>query len=502
MSDLRKVKSNFAKRVGSLDTTLRDGEQTPGVTFSPQEKATIALALKSYGVDIVEAGSAINGESEREGIRKVCEAFGSNENVTSFARIKNVDVDAVVEAGAGRISLVFPASDLHISKKLKTDQEGGAKIILQSLEYAKGRGLVVEMLAEDGSRADPDFLKRLSVACQEGGAECFCVCDTLGVLNPFETHALFEYLREGLDIGLSFHGHNDRRMAVANTLSALEAGADRFHGTINGLGERCGNCSLETVALELKLKHGIDTVDLKQTMEVSNLVAGLSGVRPADSTAVVGTFAFLHDAGIHHDGLKKGFEMYEPYPPETVGRKHRLSLGKLSGGRSIEMKLLELGLEVPQEKLPELVEAVKRMGEARQIVSDAHFHMLVEKVKGNGLHEKVKVEEVNVTTGNRGTPVATVHLRFNGDEELKFGAAPGDGPVDAALSAVSNALGNDVNPELLSYDVAAIKGGTDAIVRLNLTVRLGDKKVNASAMGTDIVLASVDAYVKALNVLL
>ncbi|MBN1169585.1 2-isopropylmalate synthase [Candidatus Micrarchaeota archaeon] len=502
MDKLRKVRPDFRKKVVILDTTLRDGEQTPGVMFSPDEKVTIALALRRFGVDIIEAGSAINGDSEKQGIRKVCDALESNHNVTSFARIKNVDIDAVVDAGAGRISLVFPSSDLHISKKLKTDREGGLKIIMKSMEYAKSRGLVVEMLAEDGSRADPEFLKKIAKASQEGGAEAFCVCDTLGILDPFETHGLFEYLREGLGIGLTFHGHNDRRMAVANTLAALQAGADGFHGTINGLGERCGNCSLETVALELKLKHGIETADLTRVMEISKLVAGLSNVRPADSAPVVGTFAFLHDAGIHHDGLKKGFEMYEPYSPETVGRKHQLSLGKLSGRRSIEMKLEELGVEVPDEKIPDLVEAVKRMGEARQIVSDADFCMLVEKVKGNGVHDKVKVEEVSVTTGNRGTPVATVHLRFNGNKETKFGAAPGDGPVDAALRAVSNALGDKINPELVSYEVAAIAGGSDSMIRLNVTVKLGGKEVNASAMGTDIILASVDAYVKAINVLL
>jgi len=487
---------------------LRDGEQTPGVVFNLAAKAQIASALKDIGVDIVEAGSACNGKSEKDSIQRVCEVLGDNKIVSSFARIRDGDVDAVVEAGAGRISLVYPASDCHIAGKLglkKTDPEFYPKamaITRKSIEYALGKGLVVELLAEDGSRANPEYLKAVSLMAQEVGVECFCVCDTLGRLMPSRTYELFRYLRDGLDHTLlSFHGHDDKGMSTANTLEALRAGADRFHGTVNGLGERCGNCAMEEVALILLDEYDMRTIDLTRIQALSRLVAGLSNVYPAGSKAVVGEFAFLHDAGIHHAGLQRNMTMYEPYPPDCVGAKHRLSLGKLSGTKTIVGKLNELGIELEEGRIPGLLEAVKRMNEAGAIVSDADFFELVEKVKGNGAHKKVELVQYSGSDGNLVIPFALVKLRMNGDAELKTGFAEGDGPVDAALKAIGQALGAS-KPELVGYHVDAISGGSNAKVRVNVTVRLGERKIDSSAMDVNIVLASIAAYLKAVNVLL
>ncbi|NYZ74563.1 2-isopropylmalate synthase [Candidatus Micrarchaeota archaeon] len=491
-----------------LDTTLRDGEQTPGVTFNPDQKSQIARELKRIGVPLIEAGSACNGPSEKEGIRRVCEEVGDHTMVASFARIKDQDIDDVVESGAGRVSLVCPASDRHIAVKFglnRDDQQFHAKALaatLKSLEYALGKGLIVELLAEDASQADPDYLKWLSLAAQGTGAECFCVCDTLGCLMPSQTYALFEYLNDGLNrMLLSFHGHDDKGLATANTLEALRAGAGRLHATVNGLGERCGNCALEEVTLCLEDDYKIKTIDLTQIQELSRLVAGLSNVHLSKSKAVVGTFAFQHDAGIHHAALMKEIEMYEPYPPAIVGRQHSLSLGKLSGLGSIRIKLGEMGVSLEEEKIPLLLEMVRRMNEGGEIVSDADFLILLDRAKGNGMHKKVTLEEISVITGNRTTPAAVVHLRFNGDADLHFGAATGDGPVDAAISAVNNALGEH-RANLVEYHVEAITGGSDAVVRLNVTVELNGKRLNSSAMGTDLFMVSVDAYLKAVNLLL
>jgi len=478
------------------------------VTFNPDAKAQIARELKKIGVPMIEAGSACNGSSEKDGIWKVCEEVGDRMMVASFARIKDQDIDDVVESGAGRVSLVCPSSDRHIEVKLgfRRDSPGfydrAIQTTLKSLEYALKRDLIVELLAEDGSRANPEYLKRLSLEAQKNGAEGFCVCDTLGCLMPSQTYELFRYLREGLDrTVLSFHGHDDKGLATANTLEALRAGAGRFHGTVNGLGERCGNCALEEVALSLEHEYGIKVIDLTRIQELSRLVAGLSNVHPSKNKAVVGKFAFQHDAGIHHAAQLKDREMYEPYSPELVGRQHSLSLGKLSGLGSIRIKLGEMGLSLEEDRMPALLEMVRRMNEAGEIVSDADFLLLVERVKGRGMHEKVSLEEISVITGNRTTPAAVVHLRFNGDEDLHFGAATGDGPVDAAIAAVNNALGEN-RAKLVEYYVEAITGGSDAVVRLNVTVEMNGSRLNSSAMGTDIFMASVHAYLKAVNLLL
>ncbi len=495
---------SFAQRIRTLDTTLRDGEQTPGVKFNKEAKVIIARALKKLGVDIIEAGSAINGKEERAAIRAVCEEVGDNLMISSFARALEKDVDMVVESGAGRVSLVFPASDMHIRNKLRTnDREEAAAKILKVVEHAKKRGLVVEMLAEDGSRADFDFLKSMAVRGMDAGSDGFCVCDTVGALTPEMTKALFEFLREGFPGYLAFHGHNDMGLAVANTLAALRGGADGFHGTINGLGDRAGNCALEEVAFNLKFHYQKDTVDLKQIYEISKLVAGLSNFYPARNKPLVGRGVFSHEAGIHVDGLIKDVRMYELFDPEMVGRKREVTLGKLSGKASVQYKLKEFGMELGEQGKEELLGLVKQMGEMGLVVSDADFFMLVEKVKGNGAHERIKIEEITVTTGNTITPHAYVKIRLNGDETFHYGASLGDGPVDAAYKAVENALKEDgAGVELTGFHVDAITGGSEAGVRVNLRVKKGGIELTSTSVGTDIVLVSVDAYRKALNVLL
>ncbi len=482
-----------------FDTTLRDGEQTPGVSFSREAKIAIAKKLDCLGVNIIEAGSAINGKTEIETIGEIA-GLGLNAKIGSFARIKKEDVDASAEAEADVIGLVFPASDLHIAEKLKTSQERALEEIMKCAEYAKGRGLEVELMAEDGSRADPTFLKRVAQEAEGAGVEAFCVCDTVGSLTPEKTHKFYEFLKKGLKMNLSFHGHNDTGLAVANTLAALGAGADKFHGTINGLGERSGNCAIEQVALNLKLHHGIDTIKLDKIHEVSETVAGYSNLYPAWNAPLVGRNVFTHESGIHVDGMHKNPWLYQLFEPGMVGRKHYISLGKLSGRKSIEFKLKELGLEVAEEKKVGLLEMVKRMGEMGLEVSDADFIMLVQKVNGGLEGERMAIEEIQVSTGNHISPNAYVKMRLEGRKEFAFGAALGNGPVDAAMKAMDSALGAQ-GAELTSYHVDAITGGSNANVRVNVHVRKGKKELTSSAIGSDIVLVSVEAYRKALNAL-
>lgn len=492
-------RNNFAKKVRVLDTTLRDGEQTPGVSFSREAKVAIAKRLKDFGVDVIEAGSAINGKAERKTMEKVCEELGDNRMVASFARIKEGDIEAVAESGAGSICLVYPASDLHIREKLRCSREEAVEKTARMAAYAKMKGLFVELLAEDGSRAEPEFLMKTFLAAKNAGADAFCLCDTLGVLTPERTHELFEYLVGAGSV--SFHGHNDLGLAVANTLAALRAGAAGFHATVNGLGERTGNASLEEVCANLQLHYGIATVDLKQAYGLSRMVAGYSNFYPAQNKPLVGMGVFSHESGIHVDGLMKNPELYEFVEPKLVGREREITMGKLSGRKSILYNLARFNIVMEDAKRDELLGMVKRMGEMGIKVSDADFLILVDKVLGGETREKVAIENIVVTTGNKIPPTASVQIRVGESETLKFGASIGDGPVDAAIKAVRDALAEN-GVELVSYHVDAITGGSDAGVRVNIRVRRDERQITSSAMGTDIVLVSVEAYRKALNVLL
>jgi D-citramalate synthase len=497
----KQLAPNFVRKPEVWDSSLRDGQQTPGVFFTTEAKRMIARCLRNYGVDVIEAGSPCSGPGEIKAVRAVCDELGSGKNVAAFARAVNKDVDAVVASGAGIVALVFPSSDLHIKEKFRTSRRGAESLIMKPMEYAMRKNLRVELLAEDGSRADPDFLAKIALRAQDLGVSGFCICDTVGVLDPDLTHALFEFLMEQGAKNLSFHGHNDTGLAVANTLAALHAGAVGFQGTINGLGERCGNCPIEQVALLLQRHHGIRTVKLASATKVSRLVAGLSDFYPASNQPVVGGAAFAHKAGIHTAAIyASGGAMYEPFDPALVGSKRTVTLSAQSGLKGIKYKLEELGLKLPARKIGLLLDKVRKMGEAGNDVSDADFIMLVRALKGNGPH-KVTVAQLNVNTGTTATPTATVFLKFNGHKEAKFGASSGDGPVDAAIKAVNKALGKRA-VKLLSYHVDSIIGGSDASVRVSVEVRLGSRTIRSSAVGTDIVLVSVDAYVKAVNVLL
>lgn len=490
---------NFAPKIETFDTTLRDGEQTPGVRFSHEAKIEIAKKLDELGVNIIEAGTAINSKTETKTIKEITK-LGLNAAIGSFARIKKEDIDAVIESEADVVGLVFPASDLHIAEKLKTGQEQALNIIMDCAKYAKEHGLIVELMAEDGSRADPKFLGRIVQNAYEIKVEAFCICDTVGGLTPEKTYELFDYLKHESKIKLSFHGHNDTGLAVANTLAALQAGADKFHGTIGGLGERTGNCSLEQVAFNLKHHYKIDTINLNKIYETSKLVAGHSNLYPAWNTPLIGRRVFTHESGIHVDGMYKNPWLYQLFDPHLIGRKHDVTLGKLSGKKSVEFKLRELGLEVKEENKLELLKLVKELGETGLEVSDADFIMLVQKINQQGKKEKIKIAEIQVSTGNRITPNAYVRVEIEDKHDLLFGASLGNGPVDAAMKALDNALGAQ-GAELVSYHVDAISGGSNASVRVNVRVRKKEKELTSSAIGSDIVLVSIDAYKKALNVL-
>ncbi|QGN06165.1 2-isopropylmalate synthase [Halorhabdus sp. CBA1104] len=479
--------------VALLDTTLRDGEQAPGVSLSPEEKARIARELDAAGIDVIEAGSAVTGPGERETIRRVT-SMDLDATITSFARNVRGDIDLAVETGVDGVHLVVPASDRHIEGKLSTTREDVIADTAELVEYAVDHDLWVEVIGEDGSRADLDFLEELMAAALDAGADRVCYADTVGHATPDRTLDAVSRLAA---LGpTSTHTHDDLGLAVTNALVSLAAGADLVHGTINGIGERAGNVALEEVAIALEHGYGVETMDLDRVYDLAQLIANKTGIPLAPNKAVVGENAFTHESGIHTDGTLKDESMYEPYPPEKVGRERRLALGKHAGRAGVEAALAEHGIEVVDAELDAIFERVKELGERDKRVTDADLLAIAEDVQDRDRERRVRVEDLTTIAGS-GTPTASVNVVIDGVERTE--AAVGDGPVDAAMNAVEDALGRAVDWNLDSYHVDAITGRTDALVTVEVEMSRGDRSVTVARSDADITRASVEAMVDAID---
>lgn len=483
-------------RVRFLDTTLRDGEQTPGVSLDREEKVAIARALDALGVQVIEAGSAMTSEGERRSIKAIA-ACNLDAEICSYVRALPQDIDIALGCDVDSVHLVVPASDLHIERKLRSDRESVMRKAVEVTEYAKDHGLVVELSGEDASRADLDYLTSLYTAGIRAGADRLCFCDTVGVLIPETAYEIFGRL-SSLGAPISIHCHNDFGMATANTVAALRGGAAQAHVTINGIGERAGNTSLEEVVMTLeslyKVKTGIKCQDIYQ---LSRIVSRMTGLPVAPNKAIVGENAFTHEAGIHVHGLLADTSTYEPISPESVGRKRRIVLGKHAGRASVELALKEFGVGTTEDQLAAIVARVKELGDKGKRVSDADLQTIAEIVLSIQKEPKVRLEELTVVAGNTVTPTASVKLQLNGSEKLEAGT--GVGPVDAAVNAVKRALCGVADVRLEEYHVDAITGGTNALVEVWVTMALADRKITARGAGADIIMASVEAVLEGIN---
>ena len=479
-----------------LDTTLRDGEQAPGVSLTPDEKERIARGLDEAGVDVIEAGSACTGPGERKTIRRVT-GLGLDAKVTSFARGVQSDIDLALDCDVDGVTLVVPASDRHVETKVGTTREETLETVAELVEYACDHGLWIEALGEDGSRADPAFLERLAKTAHNAGADRFCFADTVGHATPDATVAsVSELAAHG---PTSTHTHDDLGLGVTNALASVAAGADLVHATVNGIGERAGNVALEEVAIALEHGYGVETVETERLYGLGRVVADATGVPLAPNKAVLGENAFTHESGIHTDGTLKDDAMYEPYPPELVGRERRLVLGKHAGRAGVEAALTEHGVDVDNEELATIVSRVKELAERRRRVTDADLLTVAEEVQGRDRDRRVELLDMTAAAGGS-TPTASVRLRV--DDEERTAAATGDGPVDAAVTAAREALGDHAEVALDSYHVDAVTGGTDAVVTVEVEMSRGDRSVTVTASDVDITVASVRAMVDALDRLL
>jgi len=491
----------MSKRVVKiLDTTLRDGEQTPGIALAPEQKLEIAKALDDLGVDVIEAGAAVTSEGERQAIKMISNA-NLNAEICSFTRALRADVDAALACDVDSIHLVVPTSDTHLQYKLKKSRVEVKEMALEAVRYAVDHGLIVELSAEDATRSDMAFLKEIFLSGIEEGAERACICDTVGVLTPERAYELFAEIVKVVNVPVAAHCHNDFGMATANTVAAVRAGAQEVHVTVNGLGERAGNAALEEVVLALAQFYDIQTkVQLKKLYEVSRLVERHTGLPISPTKAVVGENAFSHEAGIHTAGVLAYPPTYEPIAPEMVGHHRRLVFGKHVGSHAIESELRRMGLEPTKEQVREIFEQVKKLGDRGKLVTDAELRAIVDVVMGRTLEEMVKLEELTVVSGNKVTPTASVRLKFEDKQVTESGL--GVGPVDAAINAIRKVVEGMSNIRLQEYHVDAISGGTDAVV--DVVVKLTDGKRIVTARGTsgDIIMASVQAMLNGVNRLL
>jgi len=488
------------RAVKVLDTTLRDGEQMPGVALAPSQKLEIAKALDDLSVDIIEAGAAITSEGERQAIKMISSA-GLKAEICSFARPLRADIDAALACDVDSIHLVVPVSDIHLQHKLKKSRAEVKEMALDATRYALDHGLIVELSAEDATRADTVFLKEILSAGVEAGAQRVCVCDTVGVLTPEKTRGLFSELTKVIKVPAAAHCHDDFGMATANTLAAVQAGAQEVHVTVNGLGERAGNAALEEVALGLSHFYDIQTgIQLKKLYEISRLVERHTSLPVSVTKAVVGENAFSHEAGIHTAGVLAYPPTYEPISPEMVGHHRRLVFGKHVGSHAVESELRRIGLEPTKEQVREIFEQIKKLGDRGKLVTDAEWRAIVDAVMGRTLEEMVKLEELTIMSGSKVTPTASVRLKFGDKEVTESGL--GVGPVDAAMNAIRKVVEGMSNIRLQEYHVDAISGGTDAVVDVVVKLTDGKRIVTSRGSSGDIIMASVQAMLNGVNRLL
>jgi D-citramalate synthase len=492
------VSALFVNNLRFLDTTLRDGEQTPGVSLNPDQKLEIASRLSDIGVDVIEAGSAAASDGERHAIRIIADA-GLKAEICTFARALRVDIDYAADCGADSIHLVVPVSDLHIAKKMRKSRAEVAAMAVDAVEYAKSRGLIVELSGEDASRADQEYLRSLFLAGIDHGADRLCFCDTVGLLTPEKVAVFIPPLAKIAP--LSIHCHDDLGFAVTNTMAALRHGASCAHVTVNGLGERAGNTPLEEVVMALEVLYEYRTqIKKEQIYQLSSLVSRHTGVPLAVNKAIVGEMAFTHESGIHAHGVIREPSTYESVRPEQVGRKRRIVLGKHSGSASVEAALQEMNYRADENQVKEIVKRIKQLGDDGKRVTDADLMAVADAVLAIECKPIIKMLQFTAVSGSNMIPTASVTLVVNGQEMT--GAATGDGPVDAAMEVLRKCVADVADIRLEEYHVNAIRGGTDALVDVTVRLSKDGKIITSRGARTDIIMASVEAMIAGMNRLL
>ena len=358
------------------DVTLRDGEQTPGVSFSKEEKIDIARMLDEIGVEIIEAGFPVVSQYEKDTIKEIAD-LGLNAKICCLSRAVKSDIDAVIDTGAEVVGIFMGTSDLHLKYKHKKTQDEVIDIAVSALEYAKKHGLITRFAAEDSTRTDLDFLKRYYKAGEEAGADYVSIADTVGIMTPSTMRFLVSEVKKTVKTPVCVHCHDDMGLAVANTLAAVEAGAKQLHTTTNGIGERAGNAALEEVLLSLNIHYGVDRYRTGGITELSKTVQKCSGICVAKNKAVVGDHAFAHESGIHVAALLENDRTYEVYSPELVGGKREFILGKHSGSKALCYMARQMGFTLSEAETNLVLEEIKRMSEDKKMLRREDLRELI-----------------------------------------------------------------------------------------------------------------------------
>jgi 2-isopropylmalate synthase len=493
-------------RVTIFDTTLRDGEQSPGASMNTPEKLRLARQLERLGIDVMEAGFPSASPGDLEAVQAISQKVRGL-RVAALARTSKEDLDkawaAVREAAHPRIHTFIATSEIHMKHKLNMTRDEVLREAVESIKYAKKFTDDVEFSTEDGTRSDRDFLCRVFEAAIEAGATTVNLPDTTGYAIPNEYAELIKYVREHTPnihrAVMSVHCHNDLGLATANTLAGLKAGARQAEVTINGLGERAGNTSLEEVVMALYTRRELMDlaceINTDQIYPTSRLASMITGIVVQPNKAVVGANAFAHEAGIHQDGVLKNPMTYEIMKPETIGlASNKLVMGKHSGRHAFRERLKDLGYELSDEDLNRLFKKFKELADKRKEILDEDIEALIaEEILR--VPDKYKLDYLNVVSGTVAVPTATVKLQVDGKEAQ--GAGFGVGPIDATFNTIAKMTGS--RSKLMRFSVSSISGGMDA--QGEVTVRLKENGLVALGKGTDpdIITASAKAYINGLN---
>ena len=498
------------RKITIFDTTLRDGEQAPGFSMNIDEKLKMALQLERLGVDVIEAGFPISSPGDFEAVKKVAETV-QKPAVAGLCRANRKDIEAGYEALKNakrpRIHTFIATSDIHMKHKLKKSPEEVLQIAVDSVKFARNLCDDVEFSAEDATRTNLDFLCKVVESVIDAGATTVNLPDTVGYTVPMEYEKIISTIMNKVPnvdkAVISVHCHNDLGLAAANSLAAVKAGASQIECTINGIGERAGNASLEEVIMAMyvrkdifnDVKNGINT---KEIYKSSRLLTSITGVDVQPNKAIVGKNAFAHEAGIHQDGVLKERTTYEIMTPESVGfPSNKLVLGKHSGRHALIKRIQDLGYDIEKLDIEKIYNKFKELADKKKEVYDEDIEIIVEN-QTVSVKEAFSLEYINIVSGNTAIPTATVQL-MDAKRNISMDASTGDGPVDASFKAIERISG--IQGKLKKYKISAVTAGKDAQgeVIVNVDFENSGYEITGRGYSTDIVEASAKAFINALN---
>lgn len=493
-----------------MDTTLRDGEQTQGVSYTPAEKYNISMALlKTLKIDRLEVASARVSEGEREAVLHITD-WASGEGLLEKIEVLGfVDhtksIDWITEAGGKVINLLTKGSEHHCVGQLKKNLKEHLQDIRRTIEYAHKKNITINVYLEDWSNGyanSPDYVYGYMAGLKDMGVKHFMLPDTLGIMSPQEVHrSLTDMIQRFPWARYDFHPHNDYGLATANVLYAVKAGVRNIHCTMNCLGERAGNASLAEIAVALRDKLGVNiSIDESHLAPISEMIENFSGKRVANNAPIVGEDVFTQTSGIHADGDKKGDLYHNPIQPERFGRKRSYALGKMSGKASLAKNLEQLGLQLSEENFKKVLDKIIALGDSKKVVTPADLPFIITDVLESSDSNRIRLLNCSITSGLKLRAVASINVDIDGKEYNMTGA--GNGGYDAFMGAMKKILLREriECPELVDYEIRIPRGGhTDALTEAIITWKNGDKRFKTVGIDSDQVVAAVNATLKMLN---